>query len=163
MDNANYFAIATNSFALLWLGMVIAYLLPAANRAGRALLLIGGRLAPVALFIAFTVGVFNASAIEPAGSLTSFEGVVAKFSVPERLLNVWLEILAFILLVTHWIIGDARTRGLSKLAVTPCLVLSFVSAAWGLLGYLVVLGVVAVLSSRSNPAQTSRQASPTQA
>lgn len=151
MDNADYFAIATNSFALLWLGMVIAYLLPAANAAGRALLFIGGRLAPVTLFIAFTAGVFNASAIEPAGSLTSFEGVVAKFSVPERLLNVWLEILAFILLVTHWIIGDARARGLNKLAVTPCLVLSFVSAAWGLLVYLMVLGAASLLKTQRLP------------
>ena len=141
MNNAILFSIATNSFALLWLAMVIVFFLPDHSRIRSVVLFIGGWLAPVALFIAFSFGVFSAADLEPTGSLTSLEGIVTKFSVPERLLNVWLEILGFILLVTHGIIRDSQRRGLPKLTVAPCLILSFISGAWGLLSYLLVLGI----------------------
>ena len=152
MNSPLLFSIATNGFALLWLAMLIVFFLPDHSRVRSVVLFIGGWLAPVALFIAFSFGVFSAGNLEPTGSLTSFEGIVTKFSVPERLLNVWLEILGFILLVTHWIIRDAQRRGLPKLAVAPCLILSFISGAWGLLSYLLVVGI-ARLSGQRRPAE----------
>jgi hypothetical protein len=142
MDSSQVFTLATNGFALCWLGLFVAHFLPEASRARAGLLLLGGILAPTALFLLFTVGVVNASDLEPAGSMTSFEGIVALFSVPERLLNVWVEILGFILLATCWIIEDARRRGINRLVVVPCLLVSFLSGAWGLLGYLLTVGVV---------------------
>lgn len=141
MENEVRFALATNGFVLMWLCVVVAGLLPTASRLGAGLLVLGGRVAPVVLFLAFSWGVVDAGALQPQGSLTSFAGIVAKFSVPERLLNVWLEILAFILLAAHWMVVDARGRGLSRLVLLPCLVVTFISAAWGLLLYLLVLGV----------------------
>jgi hypothetical protein len=142
MESSQVFTVATNGFALCWVGLFIAHFLPEASRARAGLLLLGGILAPTALFLLFTVGVVNASGLEPAGSMTSFEGIVALFSVPERLLNVWVEILGFILLATCWIIEDARRRGINRLVVVPCLLVSFLSGAWGLLGYLLTVGAV---------------------
>jgi hypothetical protein len=142
MDSSQVFTLATNGFVLCWGGLFIAHFLPKTAKTRWVLLLLGGILAPAGLFLLFTLGVVNASDIEPAGSMTSFDGIVALFSVPERLLNVWVEILGFILLITHWIIEDSRRRDISRILVAPCLLLCFLSGAWGMLGYLLTVGVV---------------------
>lgn len=142
MGSSQVFTLATNGFVLCWFGLFIAHFLPREANTRKVLLLLCGILAPAALFLLFTVGVVNASDLEPAGSMTSFDGIVALFSVSERLLNVWVEILGFILLITYWIIEDSRRRCISRILVAPCLLLCFLSGAWGILGYMLTVGLV---------------------
>ncbi len=137
--NAFIFSISSNSFVLAWLLLLIAIFLPTVSRWRAYLLWTGGRFIPIALFIGFLTGVISASGLEPKGNMFTFDGVVTLFSVPERLLNMWMEVMAFSLLIGRWIIDDGMRRRLPRWALIPCHLVLFISGGFAVLLYLVVL------------------------
>lgn len=141
MNNTLIFSISSNSFVIGWLALLVAIYFPTASSLRRRLLFWGGRVIPIALLCAFLIGVVASRAIEPKGNMFSFEGIVTLFSVPERLLNVWMEVMAYSLLVGRWIIDDATQRCISRWWVLPCHLVLFISGGLGLLAYLLVLAV----------------------
>ena len=124
----------TNLFILGWLAIAAATMLGEATRARRILLLVGGRIVPIALLLAFTIGWMLTRHLP--GDITSLDGVLMGFGVPEKVLNAWFETLGLALLVARWIVDDATVRRLPALIVIPTLVATFVAAAIGLLAYL---------------------------
>jgi hypothetical protein len=72
------------------------------------------------------------------GSFSSLSGVAQLFADPWLLLAGWTHYLAFDLFVGAWEVRDARDRGISHLAVLPCLLLTFL---FGPAGWLLYLGV----------------------
>ncbi len=141
MTNDLIYSLTTNTFVLSWLLLSAAIFLSKASISRTRLLWVGGRLIPVALLISFLAGFIASKDIEPNGSLFSYTGILIKFSVPERLLNIWIEVLAYALLVGRWIIDDAASRGISKIYVLICMIVVFISGGLGLLSYLCVLTV----------------------
>ena len=124
-----------------WAVMAIALFLSRHNRWHKGLMFFAGRLVPIALVVWFVGAGVAASAIEPQGDMFTLEGVIARFSVPDRLLVLWIEVLAYDLLLGRWIADDALARGWSPLAILPLLPLTFIRGPLGLLVYLLLLGM----------------------
>lgn len=137
--NAFIFSLSSNCFVLAWLMLFIALFIPGHSRWRAYVLWLGGRLIPVGLLVVFFIGLISASDLEPKGNMFTFDGVVTLFSVPERLLNVWIEVMAYALLIGRWIIDDGLRRQLSRWAILPCHLVMFISGGLGLLLYLMVL------------------------
>ncbi len=140
MNNALIFDIASTSFVLAWLGILIANFLPLTSRWRIGLLFLGGRVTPILFLVAFACGVIITKPMAPQGDIFTYDGVITLLSVPERILNIWIEILAYMLLVTRWILDDAQKRGMPTLVSGFCLLLSFISAGISLLVYCLILG-----------------------
>ena len=66
----------------------------------------------------------------------SLGGVTSFFSVRELILLGWAHILAFDLLAGSWEAEEAERAGLSRAALIPCLVLTFMLGPIGLLLFL---------------------------
>lgn len=140
MTNETLFSVTGNTFILAWLSLLVGmFLRPGAPRS--ALLVLGGRFIPVALLMVFITGVFLHRDIEPQGDLFTYQGMLLLLSVPERLMNVWVEVLAYALFACRWVIDDAERREISKAPVLVCLLVAFISGGMGLLTYAVVVGV----------------------
>ena len=66
----------------------------------------------------------------------SLGGVASFFSVKELILLGWVHILAFDLLAGSWEAEEAERAGLSRTALIPCLILTFMLGPVGLLLFL---------------------------
>jgi hypothetical protein len=66
----------------------------------------------------------------------SLRGVASFFSVRELILLGWVHILAFDLLAGSWQAEEAERTGLSRAALLPCLILTFMLGPVGLLLFL---------------------------
>ena len=71
-------------------------------------------------------------------SFGSLEGVMGLFTDPKATLAGWVHYLAFDLWVGSWEVGDAKTRGINRWLVVPCLFFTFMLGPVGLLLYLVL-------------------------
>lgn len=78
----------------------------------------------------------------PGANMTSLGGVMALFSHPNGIITGWTHYLAFDLFVGSWIARDGQRRGVSHLAVVPCLLLTFLFGPAGLLLYLLIRTVL---------------------
>lgn len=139
MSAASLFSLSGNAFVLAWLTLLVGALVPRHLRARRALLAFGGRLVPIALLLVFLAGVFAHHGAEPRGNMFTYQGMLLMLSVPERLLNIWIEVLALALFACRWMIDDAGQRGINRAAVAVCLLVAFVSGGLGLLCYAALL------------------------
>ena len=75
----------------------------------------------------------------PSGaSFSSLAGVMAFFTSPVAATAGWIHYLVFDLFIGAWETRDAHARGLSHLAVIPCLILTLL---FGPAGFLLYLGV----------------------
>jgi ABA DEFICIENT 4-like len=136
------FEIETDLFILGWLLLVVGAVFHADNVWRKRLTWVGGRLVPIILLLSFAYGFFALRGQGPDGDLTTFAGTLAVFTFPERFLTIWIEFLAYALFAGFWIIENAEKHEISRIAITFCLLLTFLSGGLGILSYLVVLGGV---------------------
>lgn len=120
----------------LWFG--------AETASNRWLLRLGGRAIPVALLVVFAAG-YMLSRGQPGG-ITSFDAVLITYSVPDKVLFAWAELLGLALLACRWVVDDSARIGVPKPFVIISLVLGLIAAAFGLLFY----GVVRLIHSRNS-------------
>ena len=72
------------------------------------------------------------------GGMTTVDGITALFSHPNGVIVGWTHYLVFDLFVGAWIGRDAGRRGLSHMAVVPCLFATFLFGPVGLMAYMLV-------------------------
>jgi hypothetical protein len=70
----------------------------------------------------------------------SLAGVSAFFSVKELILLGWVHILAFDLLAGSWEAEEAGRTGMSRMALIPCLLFTFMLGPLGLILFLALRG-----------------------
>lgn len=141
MNTSLYFEITSNLFVVGWLCLFCGNFIKANSTCRNRLLFIGGRLIPLGLFAAFLYHMVLTRDIEPQGNIFTYDGVIALFGVPERIINFWAELLALMLVVTRWMVDDGTTKGVNRYGLAVCLVGAFVSVAIGFVLYqLTVLG-----------------------
>ena len=102
IDLAIAYGSLTNLFMIGWLLLAIGlFLREDSNWRGR-LLLAGGRVIPLFILTVFVVG-YLATRHLP-GSVAAFEGVLLGFSIPEKVLLAWIEVIGLALLIGRWTI-----------------------------------------------------------
>jgi len=79
-----------------------------------------------------------AHATPKGGGFQTLAQVAALFSSPYALLAGWIHYLAFDLFTGAWEARDAARLGISRWAVAPCLVLTFLLGPLGLAVYLLL-------------------------
>ncbi len=141
MDNEFIFSTVSNVFVLGWLSLLIGSFLAHKSKARRWLLWFGGRLLPILLLVAFVIGVIATRSMEPKGNIFTYNGVITMLSIPERILNIWTELLAYMLLIARWIVDDLEKRLIPKGFSVFCVMASFVSGVVGILAYGISLGL----------------------
>jgi hypothetical protein len=135
---------AQQLFSLLNLAAVAGWLLLALSPRWPRLVDVAGRVFPAA-FAGIYIVVIATNWSSSEGSFSSLSGVAQLFADPWLLLAGWTHYLAFDLFVGAWEVRDARDRGISHLAVLPCLLLTFL---FGPAGWLLYLGVRTAARSR---------------
>lgn len=93
------------------------------------------------------------------GGFSTLDDVATLFANRWVLLAGWTHYLAFDLLVGGWEARDAAARGIGRLWLVPCLLMTFF---FGPIGWLLYLGSRKALTSRRTspaPARSSRDAS----
>ena len=75
---------------------------------------------------------------ENGGHLLSFDGLKNLFRNNEMMLTGWLNYLAFCLLVGVWESHDAHQQKIPHIFVVPCLLLTMVGGAIGLVLYMLI-------------------------
>jgi hypothetical protein len=75
-----------------------------------------------------------------AGDLFSLAGIVARFAGPDRLFLLYLELLAFSLLIGGWMFDDARRRASPRRLLVALLALQCLFGPRGLLGHAAAAG-----------------------
>lgn len=129
------FGSATNLFILGWVAIVVAVFMQDTAKLRRYLLFTGGRVIAIALLIGFVVGWLLTRGLP--GDITSLAGVLTAYSVPEKVLGAWAEVLGLALLVARWTVDHASLEKVPRTLVLLSLCGTFVAAAIGLLVYLV--------------------------
>lgn len=103
--------------------------------------LIHSGLYPVLLGLAYVIFMICAllfgSNSEPV-NFTTIDGIAAIFTHPFGILTAWVHYLVFDLFVGMWEARDAKRRGMSHLALVPCLILTFMAGPVGLLLYFIL-------------------------
>ncbi|MFL0802514.1 MAG: DUF4281 domain-containing protein [Agarilytica sp.] len=141
MNNEFIFSAVSNIFVLGWLSLLIGSFLTYGSKTRYWLLLLGGRLLPLLLLGAFIAGVVDTRSMEPKGDIFTYNGIITMLSIPERILNIWTEILAYMLFVARWITDDLEKRQIAKGFSAFCVVAAFLSGAAGILAYGVSIGL----------------------
>ena len=134
INNDLLFGAFTNAFVLGWCGLAAAAFLSPASRPRRVLLTVAGRILPLFVLGAFVVGWVLSRGLP--GDIFTFAGVLEGFSVPEKVLIAWIEILGLALLVCRWMIDDAAAMDVPSLILLTGLLGAFFAAAIGLVCYL---------------------------
>lgn len=91
-------------------------------------------LVPLALAVVYLV-IVAATLGSAEGSFGSLDGISAFFSNRWVLLAGWIHYLAFDLFIGSWEMRDSRRMKVPRLAVAPCLALTFLLGPVGLLAY----------------------------
>ena len=130
------FGAFTNLFVLGWACLFISVFTRTSSRLRHCLLMIGGRIVPLALLSMFVVGWLLTRDLP--GDITTLNGVLLGFTVPEKVILAWFEILGLALIVGHWMIVDGIDLGVPKPVVAISLVGAFFAVAIGLIAYLVM-------------------------
>ena len=129
------FTIANDGILVFWLLLIVA------PRRRVTELLVHSAAIPIVLGLTYTwlisrVLFFGEA---PAGaSFSSLAGVMAFFTSPVAATAGWIHYLVFDLFIGAWQTRDAHARGLSHLAVIPCLVITLLAGPVGLLLYLIL-------------------------
>ncbi len=147
LDHEIVFGSFTNLFILGWLMLLAASYMKETTRLRRTLLIVGSRIIPLVLFAVFTIGWALTRGLP--GDITSLAGVLTSYTVPEKVLIAWFEILGLALLVCRWMIDDAAAEGFPKLLLTFSLVVAFIAAAIGVIVYLILVGVLKLWVERN--------------
>ncbi len=101
---------------------------------------------PPALFYALLI-LPNLGAVLSGVASPTLAGISALLGTPEAAFAGWMHYLAFDLFVGRWEYLDSRVRGISGWLMAPAL---FFTLMLGPVGYLIYLGVRAVVRNRTN-------------
>jgi hypothetical protein len=119
---------ACNLLALV--GWILLLALPRNPRVMR----IAGTVIPL-LLAAVYLAVFVLNVRGSSGGFSSLAGVAQLFANHWLLLAGWVHYLAFDLFIGAWETRDAMARGVPRLVLAPCLVMTFMLGPIGLLCY----------------------------
>jgi hypothetical protein len=111
-------------------GWILLLALPRNRRA----MTIAGTVIPLSLAAIYLVA-FVLNIRGSRGGFSSLAGVAQLFENRWLLLVGWVHYLAFDLFIGAWETRDAMARGLSRLWLAPCLLMTFMLGPIGLLGY----------------------------
>lgn len=111
-------------------GWLLLLALPRNRRA----LAVAGTVIPLSL-AAIYLALFVLHARGSNGGFSSLAGVAQLFENHWLLLAGWVHYLAFDLFIGAWQTRDALARGVPRLLLAPCLVMTFMLGPIGLLGY----------------------------
>lgn len=112
---------------------------PSAQR--QVLLLVGGRITPVLLCVAYLTLLVAYWGSAPGGNFGSLEGVAQLFSSRGKLLGGWLHYLAFDLFIGRWIIDDTLYSKRSRWPLVVSLPPTFFFGPVGLLLHFAIRGL----------------------
>jgi hypothetical protein len=131
MPAETVFIIANNGILVFWLLLIVA------PRWKGTELLVQSVAIPVVLGLTYIWLIADGMLGPiPAGTgFSSLAGVMAFFTSPVLATAGWVHYLVFDLFVGAWEVRDARRRGLSHLAVIPCLIVTLLFGPAGLLCY----------------------------
>ncbi len=104
------------------------------SRPASAAATFGGIVIPLSLAVVYAV-VLASNIVGAPGGFSSLQEVAELFSKRWLLLAGWVHYLAFDLFIGAWEVRDATERGVPRLLVAPCLVLTFLFGPIGLLCY----------------------------
>jgi hypothetical protein len=138
MSPALVFNIANNGILLFWLLLIMV------PRMRVTEVLVHSVAVPVILGLTYLwliVEVLFFGAGVPGASFSSLAGVMAFFTSPVAATAGWIHYLVFDLFIGAWESRDAQRRGLSHIAVVPCLV---VTLLFGPIGFLLYLALRAI-------------------
>ena len=128
------FAIANNGILIFWLLLIVA-----PGWRGTQILVHSVAI-PVVLGLTYiwllSSAVFGGQGAPAGASFYSLHGVAALFSSPLALTAGWIHYLVFDLFVGAWEARDAKRRGLTHIALIPCLIVTLLVGPVGLLLYL---------------------------
>lgn len=133
------FTVASVAALLAWVALGAAGWMPAGRPRDR-LLWLAGRAVPLALCLLYAAVGWQHREAVPGGGFGSLADVVQRFSVPGRMLGMWLHVLAFDLLVGRWIVDDLLAAGRHR-ALLLTLPLTCLRAPLGGLVYLALRGI----------------------
>jgi len=143
------FGVLTNAFILGWVLLLIGLWCGEGTAYRRWILALGGRVIPISLLVFFVIG-YVLSRDQPGG-ITSFALVLTTYSVPDKVLSAWAELLGLALFVCRWVVDDSARLGVPKFLAAFSIVLGLLAAAFGLLFYI----VVRLVYLRSSPGNVS--------
>jgi ABA DEFICIENT 4-like len=135
MSTDTIFTIANNGILIFWLLLIVA------PRWRGTAILVHSVAVPVIIgltYIWLISRVFFFGEAPDGASFSSLAGVMAFFTSPVAATAGWIHYLVFDLFIGAWQTRDAHARGLSHLAVIPCLVVTLLAGPAGLLLYLAV-------------------------
>lgn len=115
-----------------WVALLLALAVPPARK---LVLGLTGVVIPLLFAIAYVALLATAHA---KGGFGSIAQVRALFESDGALTAGWLHYLAFDLFVGTWIVRDGLERGVWRLAIVPCLGLTFMFGPAGFLLYLLI-------------------------
>jgi hypothetical protein len=133
MSPETVFNIANNGILVFWLLLIVAPHWRVTET------LVQSVVVPVIIGLTYTwliATVFFGGALPEGGNFSSLAGVMAFFTSPVAATAGWIHYLVFDLFVGAWQVRDAPRRGITHLAVIPCLVLTLLAGPVGLLLYL---------------------------
>lgn len=128
MTPESFFSIA-NSTALA--GWILLIFLPNKKWASTY---VAGRAIPLLLACLY-LAILALHGRESQGSFNTLAGVTQLFQSQWLLLAGWIHYLTFDLFIGAWEVRDAKERGIHRLLVLPCLILTFLFGPVGLLSY----------------------------
>ena len=129
MSPEQLFSIANTVAAVSW---VLLAVLPVRRWVTDVLT---GRVVPT-VFAGLYIGLIVSRLGHAQGGFSTLAGVAALFTDPWLLLAGWVHYLAFDLLIGTWEVRDAQERGIPRIFVVPCLVLTFLFGPAGWLSYM---------------------------
>jgi hypothetical protein len=134
-DPATVFTIANDGIIPFWLLLIVAPFWRGTK------ILVHSAAIPVVLGLTYIWLISRAMLFGegvPGGNFSSLHGVMTLFSSPVAMTAGWIHYLVFDLFIGAWETRDARRRGLSHLAVIPCLIVTLLFGPAGFLLYLIV-------------------------
>jgi hypothetical protein len=126
--------------ALFSIGNLVAtvgWILLAAAPRHRHAQTIAGTVIPLSLAAAY-LALLVLHLPDARGGFSTLSGVAELFSNRWLLLAGWIHYLAFDLFIGAWETRDAMARGLARVVLVPCLILTFLIGPVGLLAYYAV-------------------------
>jgi Domain of unknown function (DUF4281) len=133
--NETIFSMASLTAVAAWIGLAVAAAI-SAGRARDALLLVAGRVVPLALCALYVVLLATHWGSAPGGGFSTLAAVLALFAVPGKMLGGWVHFLTFDLFVGRWMVDDALSPGRSRWPLCLGLPATFLYGPAGVLLYL---------------------------
>ncbi len=93
---------------------------------------------PLVLGLVYAWAFASGPAAPEDASFTTLSGVMAFFTSPHAALAGWVHYLVFDLFVGAWEARDALRRGIPRLVMAPCLLVTLMLGPLGLFLYLIV-------------------------